>query len=629
MSELEVLRMLRSQGVVSASEFVQLASELHAKQDAEFEEVRSELASLRASPLASVQASPTRASSSSAANRRAHVSDDEDSEMLVDEEGGQYQPPSSPLLSSSTTRSSGCGDAAASSQRSQSSVLSMQSNSAESNKPNPFVKGELLIHAAPPGNMESLGKVTFIRYGLPSDFVNADRAMIEYHRLKKNAKRKVELHSRWVLPCQLQKLEPEGRASSPRADDGTSKAASVATNTAATTSAASSSTEARCLPQEVAAALDKLGEMPELAAHERKRKLKVKPAAGSRRKHGVRQTQETKVPLHDRVTQFQGHSLVVEHGVLFCKACKFSPPNKSQSIKTHIFSPAHTAKLELWLRRRANDSKLAETLVDWAKEHPDLCGTSHVTADQLVFRYQVMEVIMASGTPPERISFFRNLLERSGISLGGVSNLKMFIPQIEKNEIKKLIGELSDEFVSTQFDGTTRLGEAINVINRWCTAEFELRQRLTLFQTVLKHLNAPRLSALIASHLLRELQVSMPNRFLYAPYVYVCAMMNHQSAGHEPRSNNHAYDMIRTSNEEQLGCLMLMVLSHRTDFCRVPRWIHAGLRLHEWRSCSQACTGALLFREYALLLSHTLPRRGAFRICAARRIPQAVDWPNL
>jgi len=98
MSELEVLRMLRSQGVVSASEFVQLASELHAKQDAEFEEVRSELASLRASPLASVQASPTRASSSSAANRRAHVSDDEDSEMLVDEEGGQYQPPSSPLL---------------------------------------------------------------------------------------------------------------------------------------------------------------------------------------------------------------------------------------------------------------------------------------------------------------------------------------------------------------------------------------------------------------------------------------------------------------------------------------------------------------------------------------------------
>lgn len=223
--------------------------------------------------------------------------------------------------------------------------------------------------------------------------------------------------------------------------------------------------------------------------------------------------------------QFAGHSLVVEHGRLFCKACKFAPPNKAQSIKIHLKSPSHVQKLDVFKKRVLKDERLTESLVEWATRNPDVVGTTQLSEEQLLFRYQVVVVFMASGTPLERAPFFRTLLERSRITVGDVSNLKMFIPRVEENEKERLTKEISSQWVSSQFDGTTRLGEAINLVNRWCTVDFELRQRLTLFQTTLKHVNSQQLSSLVATHLLRKMQVHAQCAFFDTATTLPCTIM--------------------------------------------------------------------------------------------------------
>eukprot|EP00967_Tisochrysis_lutea_P016461 scaffold18545_cov32-Tisochrysis_lutea.AAC.2 len=41
--------------------------------------------------------------------------------------------------------------------------------------------------------------------------------------------------------------------------------------------------------------------------------------------------------------------------------------------------------------------------------------------------------------------------------------------------------EIANQNFSISFDGTTRLGEALNVTGRWCTSNFELVKRLLAF----------------------------------------------------------------------------------------------------------------------------------------------------
>jgi hypothetical protein len=83
----------------------------------------------------------------------------------------------------------------------------------------------------------------------------------------------------------------------------------------------------------------------------------------------------------------------------------------------------------------------------------------------------------------------RNRLNRTGLSIPfptlpqrvctdeSASHLKIFIPKIEKAELDLLVSELKDQYIGIAFDGTSRLGEAINVTARWCSADFEIVMR--------------------------------------------------------------------------------------------------------------------------------------------------------
>lgn len=117
-----------------------------------------------------------------------------------------------------------------------------------------------------------------------------------------------------------------------------------------------------------------------------------------------------------------------------------------------------------------------------------------------VFRYTVTEAFLASGTPLERIPFFKELLEGGGKrSLTDESHMREYIPKIESRELNKLKEELTEAtFFSVAFDGTSRLGEAINVVGRYCTQEFELKTRLLRFIMTKLHTDHKKLAAIIS-----------------------------------------------------------------------------------------------------------------------------------
>lgn len=95
-----------------------------------------------------------------------------------------------------------------------------------------------------------------------------------------------------------------------------------------------------------------------------------------------------------------------------------------------------------------------------------------------------------NGVPLSKVDAMRNLLQRAGYALTDSSHLKTFIiPKIEEEEMKILCMELECQHISTAFDSTTRMGEAVNMVNRWCTHGFQIKTRLTMFRTVEKHMD--------------------------------------------------------------------------------------------------------------------------------------------
>ena len=113
------------------------------------------------------------------------------------------------------------------------------------------------------------------------------------------------------------------------------------------------------------------------------------------------------------------------------------------------------------------DGTLKEDLGDYYLEHTHETGTS-IDSDTHLFRLRCVECFMGTGTPLARLDKFRALLEREGHSLTSATTMSaMYVPKIHLHERELLIKEMLGELISISFDGTTRLGEAINVISRW------------------------------------------------------------------------------------------------------------------------------------------------------------------
>ena len=138
------------------------------------------------------------------------------------------------------------------------------------------------------------------------------------------------------------------------------------------------------------------------------------------------------------------------------------------------------------MARAQEDSELKEDLLAYYKAHPnEKMGT--IAGEEMVFRYRTVEAFLASGTPLTVCDIFRPLLERVGITLTNSSHLRVFIPKIEAAEMTLLNREILEQYISISFDGTFRLGEAINITGRWCSTDFHLCLRLLDFSTLAVH----------------------------------------------------------------------------------------------------------------------------------------------
>ena len=157
-----------------------------------------------------------------------------------------------------------------------------------------------------------------------------------------------------------------------------------------------------------------------------------------------------------------------------------------------------------------DDASLHADLVNWCANNSDVQFSS-VRPEVHTLRYRTVETFLRSGTPLDRLHFFQPLIERSNVTLVDVSHMRMYIPQIESREFDLLKSEVRDRFVSIAFDGTSRLGEAINLTCRWCSDDFRICQRLVRFATTMLHMNSSQLATLITMTILAELGVTPTN----------------------------------------------------------------------------------------------------------------------
>jgi hypothetical protein len=256
-------------------------------------------------------------------------------------------------------------------------------------------------------------------------------------------------------------------------------------------------------------------ELPDMAAHERARKAAMKPPVGVRGRNTVtRITKETKVPISARLREFPAQSLTDSCNKLFCKACSRALPNIKTSILEHIGRASHKTKLAKLLARGTDDTVLIGELGEHCAANPDLKGASTEMAIHLA-RFWVVEMYLYAGIALNKIDGLRPLLERSSgpsgtaLALTAAANLgTTYISLIEVQELKRLIEEAKGEHLNISFDGTTRLGEAINTTARWCSDEFWIVRRLVMFATTARHVDARDLAALITEKLCSQLALN-------------------------------------------------------------------------------------------------------------------------
>ena len=65
--------------------------------------------------------------------------------------------------------------------------------------------------------------------------------------------------------------------------------------------------------------------------------------------------------------------------------------------------------------------------------------------------------------------------------------------------------EMKGEYVCIIFDSTSRLGEALNIISRWCPDDFSaIMKRLVAFVTTAQHMTGKQMKALFTKIIMKQ-----------------------------------------------------------------------------------------------------------------------------
>ena len=109
--------------------------------------------------------------------------------------------------------------------------------------------------------------------------------------------------------------------------------------------------------------------------------------------------------------------------------------------------------------------------------------------DMRLYRFDLIQSFLTAGIPFSKIDCLRSFLEKYGHRLTSQSHLRELIPSVLQKEKETLKSELSEaKAVSTIFDGSTRLGEALAIIVRFVHSQWNVQQRLVRLQVLVKSL---------------------------------------------------------------------------------------------------------------------------------------------
>ena len=324
----------------------------------------------------------------------------------------------------------------------------------------------------------------------------------------------------------------------------TSTSSTVSTVVDSDTSSASD-TEEGTIVSPVVSMLDKL-RSPTVSSLSRKRSVHCNlPPSGKKRSSGTRKYDPKSVSPAKRVSEFTGEELTASAGRLFCKACRETLSLKRSSIVNHIKSSKHLEGKKKLATKHAREMNIAHALKDY-NENVHGKGET-LPEEQQVFRVQVLTTFLKAGVPLAKLKFFRDILESGGSRLTDTRHMLDLIPFIQKQEATKIKDEISGQYVSLIFDGTTRLGEVLVIILRFVT-DWKVEERLVRLEFLQKSLTGEE----IAREIINVLSVKMG----VAPHLLLATMRDRASV------NNLA---MRTINVIYPNMLDIGCFSHALD----------------------------------------------------------------
>ena len=200
------------------------------------------------------------------------------------------------------------------------------------------------------------------------------------------------------------------------------------------------------------------------------------PPKGKRRARGCGANEPKSVTPRQRVSEHPDEYLTVSNKRLFCRACREELSLVSSVINNHLKSGKHKE----WVARNREETDIVEALVSSDKNvHP--VGET-LPQDQRVYRIKVFKAFLQAGVPLSKLASFRDILEENAFRLSDRSHMSDAIPFIASQEQANIKDELHGKDISIIFDGTTRMGEAMGIVVRYVSSEWEIKQRLVRLQ---------------------------------------------------------------------------------------------------------------------------------------------------
>ena len=204
-----------------------------------------------------------------------------------------------------------------------------------------------------------------------------------------------------------------------------------------------------------------------------------------------------------RIREFKDEPFKKSNNKLFCEACREELLEKASIIKRHVDSQKHKSGVEK-IAKKKRDLTVLDAMKNYDKE---VLPKGEMLGDnQRVFRVRVLKTFLKAGIPLQKMDDFHELLE-GGYRLTYVPNMRQLIPFVRKKEEEMIKGEISGHNVSVIFDGTTRLSEALAIVVRFRTADWEIKQRLVRLQLIVKSLKGDELACEIITVLAQQYNV--------------------------------------------------------------------------------------------------------------------------